>query len=134
MFQLPLNNADLIPFAQQLGSDCAFFLTNKAQIGTDKGDVLAPFDLNLRGKFLVMIYPNFGISTQEAYAKIKPKKALKNWEKRLSKPLPTWKEAISNDFENSLFGTPYLEVEFIFRTRGELREFHRMTEFTSNLK
>ena len=49
------------------------------------------------------IYPNFGISTQEAYAKIKPKKALKNWEKRLSKPLPTWKEAISNDFENSLF-------------------------------
>lgn len=105
IFQLPLSNEDLIPFAQQLGSDCAFFLTNKAQIGTEKGDVLTTFDLNLSGKFLVMIYPNFGISTQEAYAGIKPKKALKNWEKKLLKPAKTWKEAISNDFENSLFPT-----------------------------
>lgn len=103
LFQLPLSNEALLPFAQKLGSDCAFFLTNQAQIGTEKGDVLQPFELNLAGKFLVMIYPNFGISTQEAYAGIRPKKALKNWEKNLLKPLETWKETISNDFENSLF-------------------------------
>jgi 4-diphosphocytidyl-2-C-methyl-D-erythritol kinase len=103
LFQLPLSNDDLLPFAQNLGSDCAFFLTKQAQIGTKKGDVLHPFELNLTGKFLVMIYPNFGISTQEAYAGIKPKKALKNWEKKLQMPLETWKETISNDFEKSLF-------------------------------
>lgn len=103
LFQLPLSNEDLLPFAQKLGSDCAFFLTNQAQIGTEKGDVLQPFELSLSGKFLIMIYPNFGISTQEAYAGIKPKKALKNWEKKLLKPLETWKETISNDFEKSLF-------------------------------
>ncbi len=103
MFQLPLSNEDLIPFAQQLGSDCAFFLTNQAQMGTEKGDVLHPIDLNLSGKFLVMVYPNFGISTKEAYAGVKPKKAKKNWEKQLGKPLETWKETISNDFEKSLF-------------------------------
>ncbi len=105
MFQLPLSQTDLIPFAQQLGSDCAFFLNSKAQIGTEKGDVLQPIDLSLRGKFLVMVYPNFGISTQEAYAGIKPQKAPKNWIQQLSKPLETWKETISNDFENSLFPT-----------------------------
>ncbi len=103
LFQLPLSNEDLIPFAQKLGSDCAFFLTNQAQMGTEKGDVLQPFELNLSGKFLIMIYPNFGISTHEAYAGIKPKKALKNWEKKLLKPIETWKETISNDFEKSLF-------------------------------
>jgi 4-diphosphocytidyl-2-C-methyl-D-erythritol kinase len=103
LFHLPLSNTDLIPFAQKLGSDCAFFLKTQAQIGTEKGDVLESFELKLSGKFLVMIYPNFGISTQEAYAGIKPKKALKNWEKKLLKPLETWKETISNDFEKSLF-------------------------------
>jgi 4-diphosphocytidyl-2-C-methyl-D-erythritol kinase len=103
LFQLALSNEDMLPFAQKLGSDCAFFLTNHAQMGTEKGDVLTPFDLNLAGKFLVMIYPNFGISTQEAYAGIKPKKSPKNWEKNLLKPLETWKETISNDFEKSLF-------------------------------
>ncbi len=105
LFKLPLTNTDLIPFAQKLGSDCAFFLLNQAQIGTEKGDVLEGIDLHLAGKFLVMIYPNFGISTQEAYAGIKPKKAKKNWEKQLAKPLETWKETIFNDFENSLFPT-----------------------------
>ncbi len=120
LFQLPLSNLDLIPFAQQLGSDCAFFLTNKAQMGSEKGDVLAPIELNLSGKFLVLIYPNFGISTQEAYAKIKPKKALKNWEKKLSNPPKTWKETISNDFENSLFlAYPLLaEIKDELYTRG----------------
>ncbi len=105
MFKLPLTNAELIPFAQQLGSDCAFFLMSQAQMGSEKGDLLLPMDLSLTGKFLVMVYPNFGISTQEAYAGIKPKKAKKNWEKQLAKPLETWKETISNDFENSLFPT-----------------------------
>ncbi len=103
MFQLPLSNADLIPYAQQLGSDCAFFLHHQAQIGREKGDVLEPINLKLTGKFLVMIYPNFGISTKEAYAGIKPKKAPKNWDNQLAKPIETWKETISNDFENSLF-------------------------------
>lgn len=103
MFLLPLKNEDLVPFAQKLGSDCAFFLFNQAQLGTEKGDVLVPLDFQLAGKFIVMVYPNFGISTREAYAGVKPKKARKNWEKQLLKPLETWKETISNDFENSLF-------------------------------
>jgi 4-diphosphocytidyl-2-C-methyl-D-erythritol kinase len=105
MFKLPLTNEDLIPYAQKLGSDCAFFLFQQAQLGTEKGDVLTPIDLSLTGKFLVMVYPNFGISTQEAYAGIKPQKARKNWEKQFAKPIETWKETISNDFENSLFPT-----------------------------
>lgn len=103
LFKLPLTNEELIPFAQKLGSDCSFFLFNQAQLGTEKGDVLKPIDLSLKGKFLVMIYPNFGISTQEAYAGVKPLKARKNWEKQLTEPVDTWKETISNDFENSLF-------------------------------
>lgn len=103
LFKLPLTDADLLPYAAQLGSDCAFFLTPQAQIGTGRGEILEPVDLNLSGKYLVLIYPNFGISTQEAFGGIKPKKAPIKIKQVISQPPQTWKEALSNDFEGSLF-------------------------------
>ncbi len=103
LFKLPLTDAELIPYAAQLGSDCAFFIGKTAQIGTGRGEILTPIDLNLSGKYLVLIYPNFGISTQEAFAGIKPKKAPIKISEAISAPLQTWKETLSNDFEKSLF-------------------------------
>jgi len=103
LFKLPLTDADLLTYAAQLGSDCAFFLNPQAQIGTGRGEILEPVDLDVSGKYLVLIYPNFGISTQEAFAGIKPKKAPINLKQVISQPPQTWKEALSNDFEGSLF-------------------------------
>ncbi len=103
LFKLPLTNDQLIPYAAKIGSDCAFFITEKAQIGTGRGEILQPIDLNLSGKYLVLIYPNFGISTQEAFAGIKPKKAPIKISKAITQAPETWKETLSNDFEESLF-------------------------------
>jgi 4-diphosphocytidyl-2-C-methyl-D-erythritol kinase len=103
MFKLPLTDDQLIPYAAQLGSDCAFFIGQQAQIGTGRGEILEPINLNLSGKYLVLVYPNFGISTQEAFAGIKPKKAPIKIKKVIGQPLETWKETLSNDFEGSLF-------------------------------
>ena len=101
LFQLPLINDDLQPYAAKLGSDCAFFLSKQAAFGKGKGDVLSPINASLQGKFLVLLYPAVGISTAEAYAGVKPEKAPIDLRKAILKE--NWKETISNDFEKSIF-------------------------------
>lgn len=103
LFNLPLSNQELIPFAQQLGSDCAFFLTNLPQFGTGKGDELQPIDISLKGYFGLLVYPNVGISTKEAYAGISPQKAPNHLPDVLKQDIHTWKNLIHNDFEKSIF-------------------------------
>lgn len=105
VFHLPLTNADLIPYAQALGSDCAFFLTDQAQIGRGKGDELSPISVDLKGKYIVLIYPNMGITTQEAYAHVVPKTAPISLQEALVQPINTWQALVSNDFEASIFPT-----------------------------
>ncbi|MCZ2475159.1 4-(cytidine 5'-diphospho)-2-C-methyl-D-erythritol kinase [Aquirufa ecclesiirivi] len=102
-FQLPLTNEQLVPYAQQLGSDCAFFLFQQAQLGKGKGDELSPIACSLQGHHVFLIYPNFGISTQEAYSQVKPQPAKIDLAQSIQKPLESWKDLISNDFEQSLF-------------------------------
>lgn len=103
LFELPLHNHDLVPYAQELGSDCAFFLFNQAQFGQGKGDELSPIPLSLKGYFALLVYPNFGISTQQAYAQVKPKSAPTYLPEAISLPMESWKNNIKNDFEESLF-------------------------------
>lgn len=103
LFELPLTNQELLPYAQKLGSDCAFFLTNEAQFGTGKGDELTPIPTSLRGSYAIILYPNFGISTQKAYAGIEPNPASGFLPDLLKSPMPTWKHRIKNDFEKALF-------------------------------
>ncbi len=105
LFELPLTNDELNPYANKLGSDCAFFLTDKAQFGQGKGDQLNPINTSLQGKFLLLIYPNFGISTQQAYAGVRPKPSSIYLPRQISEPISTWKSMIHNDFEESIFPT-----------------------------
>lgn len=103
LFELPLSNEQLIPYAQQLGSDCAFFLFQHAQFGKGKGDELSPITCSLQGYHVMMIYPNFGISTQEAYAQVKPQSPKYDLCQSILEPIERWKDLVSNDFELSLF-------------------------------
>jgi 4-diphosphocytidyl-2-C-methyl-D-erythritol kinase len=103
IFELPLSNADLIPFANQLGSDCAFFLMNSPAFGVGKGDELSPIDCKIENKFVVLIYPKIGISTQEAYSNIQPTPAKNHLPEVLKKPISEWKFLVHNDFEDSVF-------------------------------
>jgi len=103
LFELPLTNQELIPYAQKLGSDCAFFLFKQAQFGTGKGDELTPIPTSLSGLYAIILYPNFGISTQKAYAGIQPNPAPGYLPDLLKSPMPTWKNAVKNDFEKTLF-------------------------------
>ncbi len=102
-FDLGLTDADLIAYANQLGSDCAFFIRNTPVYATDKGTVFEDVNLNLSQKHITLVYPNFGISTQEAYSGITPQKNGHFIPDILNRPIKEWKPLLINDFEKHLF-------------------------------
>ncbi|OEK05045.1 4-(cytidine 5'-diphospho)-2-C-methyl-D-erythritol kinase [Roseivirga misakiensis] len=103
-FQLFLDDSLLEYYAEQLGSDCPFFIRNKPAIGTGTGTVLEPIEIDLSGFYLQIINPGIHVSTKAAYAGVNPKPAAFNLQETLlSKDFDLWKSDLQNDFEASVF-------------------------------
>jgi 4-diphosphocytidyl-2-C-methyl-D-erythritol kinase len=103
LFALNLPADQLVHYAVQLGSDCAFFLQDKEMIGTGRGEKLTPYDVALTGKYLLLVNPEIHVSTADAYASIKPQIPTNSVESILTQPLAYWKQHLVNDFEESVF-------------------------------
>ncbi|MBC6607098.1 4-(cytidine 5'-diphospho)-2-C-methyl-D-erythritol kinase [Hymenobacter sp. BT188] len=108
LFELKLSPEILETYARRLGSDCAFFIQNKPVFAHEKGDVFAPIDLNLTGVACKVIYPNLHISTGEAYSRVAPRTPRHDLRASLAQPIETWRNTVSNDFEEAL--TPHYPV------------------------
>ncbi len=100
---LNLSESQLENYARKLGSDCAFFIQNKPKYCFGKGDEFEDIQLNLNGKYVVLVNPQIHISTAEAYAGVKPTKPITSLKEALSLPVGDWGKVIKNDFETSLF-------------------------------
>ena len=70
IFALGLTKEQLAEEVRPLGADCPFFVYNTPCYAEGIGDELSPISLNLSGLRLVMIKPNCGVSTKEAYSGI----------------------------------------------------------------
>ena len=70
LFNLGLTKEQLAEEVRSLGADCPFFVYNTPCYAEGIGDKLTPISLNLSGLQLVMIKPNCGVSTREAYSGI----------------------------------------------------------------
>ena len=70
IFSLGLTREQLAEEVRPLGADCPFFIYNSPCYAEGIGDKLTPIQLDLSGLRLVMIKPNCGVSTKEAYAGI----------------------------------------------------------------
>lgn len=70
IFELRLTQQQLAEEVRPLGADCPFFIYNTPYYAEGIGDKLTPISLDLSGLRLVMIKPNCGVSTKEAYAGI----------------------------------------------------------------
>lgn len=105
LFDLKLNTQELCEYASQLGSDCAFFIENTPQFCYERGDKMRKINLEqLLNKYVLAVYPNFSISTQEAYAGVSPTPADFDLSERItSSSIYTWKDWLTNDFEKHLF-------------------------------
>ena len=71
VFELGLSKAELAAEVATLGADCAFFVYNVPCFAEGIGDQLTPIDLNLKGTRIVLIKPDEGVSTKEAYSGFK---------------------------------------------------------------
>jgi 4-diphosphocytidyl-2-C-methyl-D-erythritol kinase len=103
MFGLGLDRDGLTSFADELGSDCSFFIDNQPAIGTGKGNVLTRSLLQLSGNYLVIVKPSISVSTAEAYAGIHPSRSGFLLKELVQKPIREWKDNIFNDFEKTIF-------------------------------
>ncbi|WP_017732593.1 4-(cytidine 5'-diphospho)-2-C-methyl-D-erythritol kinase [Nafulsella turpanensis] len=104
MFQLFLDGTILEEYASRLGSDCAFFIRNKPVLAFERGDVFGSVEVTLKGKKLLLIYPDVHVSTAEAYSKIKPATPEQSVKEILEQePIENWQNLLTNDFEESVF-------------------------------
>ena len=110
LFELQLQNDQLEKYAEQLGSDCPFFVENTSKLVKGRGEVMEPIGLDLSEYQMVLINPRIHIGTAEAYRNVKletPDQSLVE----LMKGLPEeWKGKVENAFESSLFPS-YRRIE-----------------------
>lgn len=102
-FQLELSDEQLQKIAANLGADCSFFIKNKPVFAQGIGDVFTELDLSLKGKVIVLVKPDIGVSTKDAYAMINPKIPEFPLTELLKRPIEQWKDNVVNDFEKSVF-------------------------------
>ena len=70
LYNLGLTKEQLAEEVRPLGADCPFFVYNTPCYAEGIGDKLTPISLDLSGLRLIMIKPNCGVSTREAYSGI----------------------------------------------------------------
>lgn len=103
MFTLGLSNEQMIQYAARLGADCAFFILSRPAYAEGIGELLQPISLNLSSYYIGIVRPNIPVSTREAFSLIKPQKPAKCCREVVMQPIETWREELTNDFEQSVF-------------------------------
>ena len=99
-----LSDPELAALAARLGSDCAFFIYNRPMLGSGRGEILEPFDIDLSGYRMEVTVPeDIAVSTADAYRGIVPREREKPLREILARPVPEWKDRLVNDFETTVF-------------------------------
>ena len=70
LFELGLRQEQLAAEVAVLGADCPFFIYNRPCFAEGIGDQLTPIELDMKGIRIVLIKPDEGVSTKEAYSGI----------------------------------------------------------------
>ena len=135
IFSIGLDEEKMVRYASSLGSDCAFFIYNKAMTGEGRGEILTPFSLggmeilDTEGNLLagepdgtgdvfelkVIVPEGISVSTADAYRGIVPSVPEMSLSEVLSMPVESWKENLKNDFESTVFAK-YPQLEAIKRS------------------
>lgn len=102
-----LSKKELFRLAKEIGSDVPFFLNPKPALIKGKGDIIRNFNIKLPFKILI-VYPNFPISTKFAYSLIKiekpttPSDLISLLSFCLNEPAK-FQDYFKNDFEQYIF-------------------------------
>jgi 4-diphosphocytidyl-2-C-methyl-D-erythritol kinase len=100
---LHLSHKQLEEYAGQIGADCPFFIQNTPVFAEGRGNIFTPATVSLSGYYLVVVKPDIHVSTQEAYANVKPQQPKESLRDIIQLPVSAWKDKLVNDFEKSVF-------------------------------
>ena len=104
LFNLGLSVPRLQEYAARLGSDCPVFIGNKAVFATGRGEIFHEMPAVDFGHCeMLLLKPSDSVSTAEAYRGIRPQPAPCDLREAVRRPMATWKDSISNQFEESVF-------------------------------
>ena len=99
IYGLGLDKSILASLAAELGSDTPFFVYNRPMLCEGRGEIMSEVDVDLRGLWLVVVKPPFGVSTGEAYSGVKPRIPDCRLMSLIDKPIEQWQGSVVNDFE-----------------------------------
>jgi 4-diphosphocytidyl-2-C-methyl-D-erythritol kinase len=99
MFSLNISEEKLYYFASLLGSDCPFFLKNSTVFAHGRGDLTEEISMNLKGYHILIVKPDFEISTAKAYSLVNPSGPSYSLKNISLKNIREWKNIVKNDFE-----------------------------------
>jgi 4-diphosphocytidyl-2-C-methyl-D-erythritol kinase len=111
-FNLGLSAEQLIAYALQLGSDCPFFILNKACYATGRGELMEVINIDLSAYKIAIINPCIHINTGWAFSQLSPAPPAQSITSIISQPVTEWREILQNDFENPVF-EKYPEIKII---------------------
>ena len=64
---------------------------------------MTPIEIDIKGRWLVLIKPDESVSTREAYAGVRPAVPERRLAERVAEPIERWQGSVKNDFEESVF-------------------------------
>jgi 4-diphosphocytidyl-2-C-methyl-D-erythritol kinase len=102
-FELELNKELLLAYALKLGSDCPFFIENRAVFAEGRGEVMKPVTLDLSPYNIQIICPALPVSTATAFQTVWPRPSESDLRTIVQMPIASWKAHIRNDFEAAVF-------------------------------
>lgn len=103
LFDMQLSDSELCKVASMVGSDVPFFIYNCPKYVTGTGDILNDTDLNLSGRYVTLVKPDFSVNTAQAYSMITPSQPKIALKELLNQDFSTWRNNIKNDFEAPIF-------------------------------
>lgn len=101
-YKLNIPAQQLIEYAAKLGSDCPFFIINKACYATGRGEILKPIQLDLSNHYFVLVNPGIHVNTKWAFEQIIPGPSKQNIVSILEQPIEEWRKYLFNDFEEPI--------------------------------
>ncbi len=103
LFNNPLNGKELLKIAVELGSDVPFFLTEEGAVVSGFGEKIYKIKEELPFYHIVVLIPNFGVATAEAYANFDDFLLTNNLNYYNIQFLDFKKMRFENDFEAVIF-------------------------------
>lgn len=122
IFGLGLERGRLAELAAELGSDTPFFVYDEPQYCTSRGEVMEPTEVDLHGMWLVVVKPQEGVSTAEAYSGVKPCVPTDDLRELLQQSVDKWQGSVVNDFEGHILAAhPRIaEIKSLLMERGAM--------------